>query len=176
MDWVFPNSMTWFLDFVCNNFVVVWSQVSMITKLIKKILLFSYLALNYVVSWKTVSMKFNSTLTHFILLLSGTWSSKAAKEAAKYGKVNLAFPKPAKFGSVPPQSTWNLNPNASYVYYCANETVDGNYISSYCPQIYTTYRWWSEMNFKCCCRCWIPVHSRNEWNPSCNWYVIQYYD
>jgi len=57
--------------------------------------------------------------------VTGTWSGKAAKEAAKYGKVNLAFPKPAKFGSIPQESTWKLNPDASYVYYCANETVDG---------------------------------------------------
>jgi len=26
---------------------------------------------------------------------------------------------------IPPQSEWNLNPDASYVYYCDNETVDG---------------------------------------------------
>lgn len=26
---------------------------------------------------------------------------------------------------VPDPSTWNLNPDASYVYYCANETVHG---------------------------------------------------
>ncbi|KAK4881913.1 hypothetical protein RN001_005232 [Aquatica leii] len=57
--------------------------------------------------------------------VTGTWSEKAAKEAAKYGEVNLAFPKPKKLGNVPKQSTWILNPNASYVYYCANETVDG---------------------------------------------------
>ncbi|KAF2879669.1 hypothetical protein ILUMI_26507 [Ignelater luminosus] len=57
--------------------------------------------------------------------VTGTWSAKAAKEATKYGKVNLVFPKPDKFGSIPDQSTWNLDPNASYVYYCANETVDG---------------------------------------------------
>lgn len=26
---------------------------------------------------------------------------------------------------IPDPSTWSLNPNASYVYYCANETVHG---------------------------------------------------
>ncbi|KAK3581590.1 hypothetical protein CHS0354_025118 [Potamilus streckersoni] len=26
---------------------------------------------------------------------------------------------------IPDQSAWNLNPNASYVYYCANETING---------------------------------------------------
>ncbi|XP_044738638.1 probable phosphoserine aminotransferase [Chrysoperla carnea] len=58
-------------------------------------------------------------------LVTGTWSSKAAKEAEKYGKVNLIFPKTEKYQDIPHPSTWKLNPNASYVYYCANETVDG---------------------------------------------------
>jgi len=30
-----------------------------------------------------------------------------------------------KYGSIPDPSTWNLDPEASYVYYCANETVEG---------------------------------------------------
>ncbi|XP_050303635.1 probable phosphoserine aminotransferase [Anthonomus grandis grandis] len=57
--------------------------------------------------------------------VTGTWSGKAAKEAEKYGTVNLVFPKADKPGSIPDQSTWTLNPNASYFYYCDNETVDG---------------------------------------------------
>lgn len=36
------------------------------------------------------------------------------------------FPKAEKSGTIPDQSTWTLDPNASYFYYCANETVDGN--------------------------------------------------
>lgn len=56
----------------------------------------------------------------------GGWSSKAAKEAAKYGKVNLVLPKVSKHTGIPDQSTWNLDPNASYVHYCDNETADGN--------------------------------------------------
>jgi len=58
-------------------------------------------------------------------LVTGGWSSKAAKEAAKYGKVNLILPKVSKHTTVPDQSTWKLDPNASYVYYCDNETADG---------------------------------------------------
>lgn len=58
-------------------------------------------------------------------VVTGTWSAKAAKEAAKYGKVNIVYPKPQKFIDIADQSTWNLSPNASYLYYCANETVDG---------------------------------------------------
>lgn len=58
-------------------------------------------------------------------IVTGGWSSKAAKEAAKYGKVNLVLPKVSNHTTVPDQSTWNLSPNASYVYYCDNETADG---------------------------------------------------
>ncbi|XP_026481823.1 probable phosphoserine aminotransferase [Ctenocephalides felis] len=58
-------------------------------------------------------------------VVTGSWSAKAAKEAAKYGKVNMVIPKMSKYQDIPDQSTWNLDPNADYVYYCANETVDG---------------------------------------------------
>lgn len=58
-------------------------------------------------------------------IVTGTWSAKAAKEAAKYGKVNLIAPKTTKYIEIPDPSTWNLQPDASYVYYCANETIHG---------------------------------------------------
>lgn len=74
---------------------------------------------------QTQTNKKKLILILFLFLLLGIWSDKAAKEAAKYGKVNLVFPKAKKSGSIPDQSTWKLNPNASYFYYCANETVDG---------------------------------------------------
>lgn len=57
--------------------------------------------------------------------VTGSWSAKAYKEAQKYGKANLVFPKPKKFTAIPDQSEWKLDPNASFVYYCDNETVDG---------------------------------------------------
>lgn len=58
-------------------------------------------------------------------IVTGCWSAKAAKEAEKYGKVNLVFPKCGDYTSIPAKSEWNLNPEASYVYYCANETIHG---------------------------------------------------
>uniref|UniRef100_A0A6B2EFR0 Phosphoserine aminotransferase n=1 Tax=Phlebotomus kandelakii TaxID=1109342 RepID=A0A6B2EFR0_9DIPT len=58
-------------------------------------------------------------------VVTGSWSAKAAKEATKYGKVNLVIPKVAKYTEIPDQKTWKLDPNASYLYYCDNETVDG---------------------------------------------------
>jgi len=58
-------------------------------------------------------------------IVTGSWSSKAQKEASKYGKINVVHPKITNYGTIPEPSTWNLDPEASYVYYCANETVEG---------------------------------------------------
>ncbi|XP_022620525.1 phosphoserine aminotransferase [Seriola dumerili] len=58
-------------------------------------------------------------------LVTGTWSSKAAKEAEKYGKINIVHPKLDSYTKIPDSSSWTLNPSASYVYYCCNETVHG---------------------------------------------------
>ncbi|XP_008286362.1 phosphoserine aminotransferase [Stegastes partitus] len=58
-------------------------------------------------------------------VVTGTWSSKAAKEAEKYGKVNVVHPKLDSYTKIPDPSSWTLNPSASYVYYCCNETVHG---------------------------------------------------
>ncbi|NXX98965.1 SERC aminotransferase, partial [Centropus bengalensis] len=62
---------------------------------------------------------------HADYVVTGAWSAKAAKEAEKYAKVNVVHPKLGSYTCIPDPSTWNLNPNASYVYYCANETVHG---------------------------------------------------
>ncbi|XP_055381068.1 probable phosphoserine aminotransferase [Condylostylus longicornis] len=58
-------------------------------------------------------------------IVTGSWSEKAAKEATKYGIVNLVIPKAEKFQQIPSEDVWKLDPNASYLYYCDNETVDG---------------------------------------------------
>ncbi|KAH8359888.1 hypothetical protein KR093_009338 [Drosophila rubida] len=58
-------------------------------------------------------------------VITGSWSAKAAEEAAQYGKVNAVLPKFDKYTNVPRQSEWKLDPNASYVYFCDNETVEG---------------------------------------------------
>ncbi|XP_060521375.1 probable phosphoserine aminotransferase isoform X2 [Cylas formicarius] len=58
-------------------------------------------------------------------VVAGIWSGLAAKEAAKYGTVNPVFPKPGKLGDIPDSKSWTLNPNASYLYYCDNETIEG---------------------------------------------------
>ncbi|XP_071777012.1 phosphoserine aminotransferase [Centroberyx gerrardi] len=58
-------------------------------------------------------------------IVTGTWSSKAAQEAEKYGKINVVHPKLDSYTKIPDPSSWTLNPSASYVYYCCNETVHG---------------------------------------------------
>ncbi len=57
---------------------------------------------------------------------TGEWSKKSIKEAKKYGKVNVAATSEAsKFTSIPPRSTWKLDPTAAYVHICGNETIGG---------------------------------------------------
>ncbi|RWS23583.1 Phosphoserine aminotransferase-like protein [Leptotrombidium deliense] len=58
-------------------------------------------------------------------LVTGAWSSKAAKEAEKYIKVNRVLPKSDKHVTIADKSEWKLNANASYLYYCENETIHG---------------------------------------------------
>ena len=59
-------------------------------------------------------------------VLSGVWSEKSMKEAAKYGQVNLAASsKERGFSSMPDQSSWKLSAQAAYVHMCSNETIGG---------------------------------------------------
>jgi phosphoserine aminotransferase len=60
---------------------------------------------------------------HVDYFISGTWSKKAALCAQKYAQVNIVTT--AATDSIPDASTWQLNPNAAYAYYCPNETVAG---------------------------------------------------
>lgn len=57
---------------------------------------------------------------------TGQWSKKAIYEAKRYCDVNIvASSEDDGFNSVPDKSTWNLNPDAAYVHYTANETIGG---------------------------------------------------
>ncbi|MBC5767439.1 3-phosphoserine/phosphohydroxythreonine transaminase [Ramlibacter albus] len=59
-------------------------------------------------------------------VVTGDWSKKSAKEAATYGKVNIAATGEAgKFTAIPKQSDWKLDPGAAYVHICSNETIGG---------------------------------------------------
>ena len=57
---------------------------------------------------------------------TGQWSKKAIAEAKRYCDVNIvASSETDNFSTVPYKSTWNLNPDAAYVHYTANETIGG---------------------------------------------------
>ena len=58
-------------------------------------------------------------------IVTGYWSEKAAKEASKYGHVNYVIPKTDSYYTIPPTSEWKLDPEASYVFLCDNETIHG---------------------------------------------------
>ena len=59
-------------------------------------------------------------------VLTGEWSKKSGKEAQKYGQVQVAATSEAsKFTAIPPQGEWKLDPGASYVHICSNETIGG---------------------------------------------------
>lgn len=63
-----------------------------------------------------------SVVDYFV---TGSWSAKAAKEAEKYCKVNRVLPKTDKYVGVPNKSMWKFSADASYIYYCDNETIHG---------------------------------------------------
>ncbi len=59
-------------------------------------------------------------------VLTGDWGKKAAKEAGKYAKVNIAASSEAdKFTHIPDAANWKLDPNAAYVHITPNETIHG---------------------------------------------------
>ncbi len=57
---------------------------------------------------------------------TGEWSKKSIKEAKTYGKINVAASGEAgNFTAIPGQADWKLDPEASYVHICSNETIGG---------------------------------------------------
>lgn len=57
---------------------------------------------------------------------TGQWSDKAIKAAKRLGKVNVAASGEAgNFTAIPDPADWQLDPNASYVHICLNETIGG---------------------------------------------------
>jgi phosphoserine aminotransferase len=60
------------------------------------------------------------------LVLTGNWAKAAMKEAEKTGPVKLAATtEKDNFNRIPSQSELTLDPAAAYLYYCANETIQG---------------------------------------------------
>ncbi len=63
-------------------------------------------------------------------LITGDWSRKSAKEAARYGQVSVAADSADPPGSgrclgITPRAAWKLDPGAAYFHYCSNETIGG---------------------------------------------------
>ena len=59
-------------------------------------------------------------------LVTGQWGDKAQKECDKYGKGNVVCnTKASKYTSITKPEEWKLDPEAAYVHYCDNETVNG---------------------------------------------------
>ena len=59
-------------------------------------------------------------------LNTGEWSKKAIKEGKKYCTVNVvASSEDKNFSYAPAQDQWQLNADAAYVHYVANETIGG---------------------------------------------------
>jgi len=57
---------------------------------------------------------------------TGLWSQKAINEARRYCQVNVAASgATTQFNSIPDFNEWQLNKNAAYVHYVANETISG---------------------------------------------------
>jgi phosphoserine aminotransferase len=58
---------------------------------------------------------------------TGIWSKKAIDEAKRYGSVNIAAKTEKTDGlfHIPDQSEWSLNPEAAYVHFTPNETIEG---------------------------------------------------
>jgi len=68
-------------------------------------------------------------------LITGQWGEKAHKECNKYGTGQVACnTKSTKFTVIPDKADWKLDPEAAYVHYCANETVNGVEFS-YTPEV-----------------------------------------
>ena len=59
-------------------------------------------------------------------LVTGSWGKKAIKEAGKFCTANtVARPADDRFTQVPDRAEWSLSPDAAYVHYTPNETIEG---------------------------------------------------
>jgi len=66
-------------------------------------------------------------------IVNGSWSKAAATEANNFGDINVINIRQEHDDgetSLMPVDEWPLNPNAAFVHYCPNETVDGIEINS----------------------------------------------
>ena len=73
-----------------------------------------------------VPMNFLSLDSSADYIVTGSWGKKAAKEAQKFGNVDMAANMAdGGFTRVPTQNELQLNPRAAYVHMTSNETIEG---------------------------------------------------
>jgi phosphoserine aminotransferase len=59
-------------------------------------------------------------------VVTGSWSQKSAKEAARYGAAHVAASNAQDHHtSMPPAGSWQVGSRTSYVHICGNETIHG---------------------------------------------------
>lgn len=59
-------------------------------------------------------------------VVTGQWGDKAQAECNKYGTGQVVCStKASKYTNVPTQDQWKMDPEAAYIHYCDNETVNG---------------------------------------------------
>lgn len=59
-------------------------------------------------------------------VVTGAWSKRSVDDARAYGDIRVvANAEPSGFTHVPAFADWQLNPDAAYVHYCTNETING---------------------------------------------------
>jgi len=81
--------------------------------------------------FSAIPLNMLGTKTKADYLITGQWGEKAQKECTKYGAGQIACnTKATKFTTIPPKSEWKLDPEAAFVHYCMNETVNGVEFSS----------------------------------------------
>lgn len=62
----------------------------------------------------------------FAYLSTGLWSEKAIGEAKQYGELRLAATsKDTNYTTIPARAQWNVDADAAYFHYTANETIGG---------------------------------------------------
>lgn len=79
------------------------------------------------------SMQFSMVPINFLgkdetadYIITGAWGAKAFKEAKRCGNANAVFSSEADgYRSVPQNAELNFDPNAKYVHYTSNETIEG---------------------------------------------------
>lgn len=59
-------------------------------------------------------------------VVTGSWSKRSVEDAKPYGNIHVAAnAENTGFTTVPDFADWQLTPDAAYVHYCTNETING---------------------------------------------------